>query len=92
MRLIHIPAQGLGCVAVLVELVGESELVLAGAPGALAALLGWRAVWAGDRLDADGVGELVPAGAPPAGTDREAESLVHDLGVDQWPAGQRGKQ
>ncbi|MFB9964157.1 hypothetical protein ACFFOP_16385 [Sinosporangium siamense] len=72
----------------MLELVGETKVVAAGASGALSALLRRRTIGAGEGLDADRVSEPVPASAPSADTGHlEAESLVHDFGVRQWPAG-----
>src|SRR3989442_15433650 len=62
----HVRHESLRSVAALVELVGEAEVVPAGAVGALAAPFGGSSVGAGDGFDADGVGEPLPSGAPPA--------------------------
>ncbi|MFJ9200882.1 hypothetical protein [Streptomyces flaveolus] len=67
-RLGHVRRQGVGNVPAGVEPVGEAEVVPPGAGRALSAGLGRGPVRAGDRLDADAVGEPVPAGPPPAGT------------------------
>nr|WP_239161684.1 hypothetical protein [Acrocarpospora phusangensis] len=88
-RLGHVRRQCVGDMASGVELMGEAELVPAGAGVALAADLGRGPVWAGYGLDADAVGEPVSAGAPPADTAHLiAETLAHDPGVDERSVGQ----